>query len=567
MNEHFTLRLCRSVSDVGPYSMPENSITGASALSGDPLAFKAVYRFSGDGKQTVLPVALRIEGDISPDAFKVYKVGNVPVINPVANNTDPSLYTATTPSLCPDPLYLRTPGTEIEFDTYRSRYYEEGQRVTLNATQAPQTLWIELDTARTGAGEYRADVVFVDLTDGSEAARESITLKVVSPVCDAEIPTCTNWFYCDTIADLYGVETFSPRHFELIENYVRVAAEHGMDMILVPAFTPPLDTRIGKERRTVQLVKVKAEGGKYSFDFSDFDKFVRICQKCGIEFFEHSHLFTQWGAAHAPKIVAEVDGEEKRIFGWETDAGSEIYAGFLTQYLTALRAELEKLGIRDKTYFHVSDEPKEEHLEAYRRGRDLIKSVLPEARTFDAMSSYDYYESGSVDIPVVREISPDIDRFAEACPEFWLYYTGGKIYEGNSNRLITLPTSRNRQLGLHMYICGATGFLHWGYNYYYDVLSHGVCDPLADPCFYLGSPGSPYLVYPSPDGKAIPSQRLKVMREAFSDYRALRTLEKKLGREGVMKLIETELGHVDARTAVSADKLIPFIEKVIDMLA
>lgn len=567
MKDHFTLRLCRSVSDVGPYSMPENSIPAASALSGDPLSFKAVYRFSGDGKQTVLPVALKIEGDISPDAFKVYKVGNVPVINPVANNTDPSLYTATSPSLCPDPLYLRTPGTEIEFDTYRNRYYEEGQRVTLNATQAPQTLWIELDTAGTGAGEYRADVVFVDLTDGSEAARESITLKVVSPVCDAEIPTCTNWFYCDTIADLYGVETFSPRHFEIIENYVKVAAEHGMDMILVPAFTPPLDTRIGKERRTVQLVRVRVKDGKYEFDFSDFEKFVRICQKCGIEYFEHSHLFTQWGAAHAPKIVAEADGEEKRIFGWETDAGSDEYADFLTQYLTALRAELERLGISDKIFFHVSDEPKEEHLDAYRRGRDLIKSVLPEARTFDAMSSYDYYESGSVDIPVVREISPDIDRFAASCPEFWLYYTGGKIYEGNSNRLITLPTSRNRQLGLHMYLCGATGFLHWGYNYYYDVLSHGVCDPLSDPCFYLGSPGSPYLVYPSPDGKAIPSLRLKVMREAFSDYRALRALEKKIGRENVMKFIETELGQVGVRTAVDGDRLVEFTEKIIDMLA
>ena len=40
-------------------------------------------------------------------------------------------------------------------------------------------------------------------------------------------------------------------------------------MLLTPVFTPPLDTAVGGERRTVQLVDVKAEGNQYTFGFAN----------------------------------------------------------------------------------------------------------------------------------------------------------------------------------------------------------------------------------------------------------------------------------------------------------
>jgi hypothetical protein len=49
-----------------------------------------------------------------------------------------------------------------------------------------------------------------------------------------------------------------------------------------------------------------------------------------------SHLFTQWGAAHAPKIMATVDGTYRRLFGWETDAISDEYVGFLEAFAAEL---------------------------------------------------------------------------------------------------------------------------------------------------------------------------------------------------------------------------------------
>ena len=90
-------------------------------------------------------------------------------------------------------------------------------------------------------------------------------------------------------------------------------------MILTPLFTPPLDTEVGGERPTVQLVKVIQQNDQYSFHFTLLDRWIDLCLQCGIKYFEMTHLFTQWGAKYAPKIMAEVNGVETRIFGWDTE--------------------------------------------------------------------------------------------------------------------------------------------------------------------------------------------------------------------------------------------------------
>ena len=48
-------------------------------------------------------------------------------------------------------------------------------------------------------------------------------------------------------------------------------------MILTPIFTPPLDTAVGGERRTVQLVGITKTGSEYSFDFTLLERWINLC--------------------------------------------------------------------------------------------------------------------------------------------------------------------------------------------------------------------------------------------------------------------------------------------------
>ena len=114
-------------------------------------------------------------------------------------------------------------------------------------------------------------------------------------------------------------------------------------MLLTPLFTPPLDTEVGGERPTVQLIDVVQEGNTYHFDFRRLRRWVQLADRCGVRYFEMAHFFTQWGAAHCPKIVARVKGRERKIFGWKDRATGAKYRNFLDQFLPQLVRFIRKM--------------------------------------------------------------------------------------------------------------------------------------------------------------------------------------------------------------------------------
>lgn len=116
----------------------------------------------------------------------------------------------------------------------------------------------------------------------------------------------TGWFHGDCIAEPHNTEIGSDLYYSIVDKYMQTYVKFGHNMILTPVFTPPLDTAIGKERPTNQLVDITVNNGQYTFGFENLGKWIDLCIKNNIEYYEISHLFTQWGAKNAPKIMATV---------------------------------------------------------------------------------------------------------------------------------------------------------------------------------------------------------------------------------------------------------------------
>ena len=184
-----------------------------------------------------------------------------------------------------------------------------------------KSLWIDVDTTGLAAGDH---TIKVDMVVEGEVLGSSIELI---HVVDAELPELavphTEWFHSDCLANYYGVEVFSEEYWKIVENFVRTAVKRKCNMLLTPVFTPPLDTAIGGERRTVQLVDVHVTENGYTFGFNKFERWVDMCKRCGIKYYEISHLFSQWGATMAPKVMGEKDGELVQLFGWDTEAAGK----------------------------------------------------------------------------------------------------------------------------------------------------------------------------------------------------------------------------------------------------
>lgn len=487
-----------------------------SALLNETYAFQVAYR-SHEGLRKNIKV--RVESDLK-DNIRVRSVGLVPSEFPIYNDHDDAILRAT-PGLYPDPLYpLDHEGLTGFPDQWRSIWV---------------TVRLEDDVQ---PGLHQIKVVFEDQY-GEPMAAEDFELAVIPAVLPEQQLLYTNWFHADCLATHYHVDVFSEEHWQLIDQYVKTAAAHGMNMILTPLFTPPLDTEVGGERPTVQLVDVEKSGSTYHFNFEKLTRWIDLCIQRGIRYFEFSHFFTQWGAKHAPKIIAAENGRETKIFGWETEASGGEYRNFLSQFLTALISFISEYQLEQQVYFHVSDEPNLHHVTSYQKASDILHDYLADFPIIDALSDYAFYEKGIVQhpIPSTDHIEPFL---ANDVPDLWTYYCCSQ-YKEVSNRFFAFPSARNRIIGMQLYKFHISGFLHWGFNFWYSQFSRKMIDPFRVTDSDKGFPsGDPFLVYPGDTGP-IESIRLEVFFEALQDLRALRLLETLIGEKEVIDFIEAEL--------------------------
>ena len=506
--------LLSSLTKVFPNKIYGEELTFAEIVKGQTFSFQLA--FCGDEAEYTFEINSEIK-----DYITTYKVGYVPLTTPAYATCRDDDYITKEKGTCPDPLL-----------PLKENKISVGEGYT--------TVWFSVSLPKDiQAGEY---AISINVFNGEEAVDiKSFALKVHNYVLPEQELLFTQWFHTDCIADYHGVGVFSEEHWALIEKYISVATEHGMNMLLTPVLTPPLDTEVGGERTTVQLVKIEKTGDEYKFDFSRLERFIDVCLKCNVKCFEINHMFTQWGAKNTPKVIATVDGEEKRIFGWETDATSQEYVAFLTQLIPSIIKVFDNKGIdRKRIYFHVSDEPSDKCIVEYESAYKVLASLIEDCQQVDALSHFDFYEKGIIKTPIVATNA--IEPFLNAkIKDLWCYYCCAQ-HEFVANRFLAMPSYRNRIIGVQMYKCSIVGFLQWGYNFYNLQFSKGKINPYEVTDAGGGFPsGDSFSVYPFENG-ATPSFRMKVFKNAIEDISFLKLLEQKIGKDAVDSLIDQVAG-------------------------
>lgn len=418
---------------------------------------------------------------------------------------------------------------------------------TLKVANDVSCLWISVDIPKEiECGSYPIKISFKLAERFAKPAgidvclSSTLNVEVIDRVIPEQSTMFAQWFHVDCIADIHNVEIYSEKHWQLIDKYMSLAKEVGFTHILTPVITPPLDTEVGSRRPCTQLVKIQFADGKYTFNFDLLDRWVDLCQKNKIKYFEISHLFSQWGLLYSPNIKVYENGEEHYKFGWHVEARSQEYKEFLTQFLPALIDYFKAKGLKDRCWFHISDEPHLSHLEAYQYAYNLVKPLIEGCVTFDALSDFAFYEQGLVDHPVTA--TNFLEPFLKSdIPHQWAYTCCGQ-YSKVGNRFLAMESYKNRFLGLQMYKYNIEGFLQWGYNFYYNQLSRMLINPYVTTSSDKAFPsGDAFSVYPIKDG-VTPSIRALVFKEALNDIEVCKTLESLIGRDKVIELIDSRAG-------------------------
>jgi len=509
------------------------TVTERTALAGERVAYQAIVKPEDIVPADKLSTKIWATTDLDGAEVKIYRVNDVIVDKPAIGDVGDfhgDGYIIEEPGFLPDIL------TPIE---------EQNNMLGLRIDNA--TVWVKIDVPKDAKpGKYtvtlNCGVVGFNAKPGEYRCTASSTMEinVVAATMPEQKLIYTRWFYADCIADAHNVEIFSEKHWELIDKYIAAATDVGINMILVPVHTPPLDTKVGTRRPCVQLVDIEKKGDVYEFNFDKFTRFIAICKKNGVKYYEIAHLFSQWGAEFAPNIVVTENGVADYMFGWHVKATSEEYREFLKQYIAAISAELVKEGISENTYFHISDEPHVDNLDQYKAARDIIKPLIGKSKTFDALSSVEFSLNGLVECPVtgIKSLHNFLPHNIE---NQWMYYCCHPelVY---TNSFIALPSPRTRALGYQLYKYNIKGFLHWGFNFYNAEISQYKINPYvttsADGAF---ASGDGFIVYPARNG-AYPSIRGEVIYQAVQDVTVCQALENVIGREQVIKMIDDAAG-------------------------
>lgn len=500
-----------------------------SALLNESSAFQIAYTVipeEGDEGKYAGSVALEmeIESPIS-EYIRARRIDHVPVRTSRFSRSDED-YLREGPGLFPDVL------RDIP---------QHGLRACMKQWDS---LWVDIEPeGKAAPGAYPVKIRMVLPQEGEEpaiVAQVEYTVTLINASLPEQELYHTKWFHSDCLAVYYNVPVFSEEYWQIVENFMAAAVKRSINMILTPIHTPPLDTRVGGERPTVQLVDVFCNNGKWSFGFEKLDRWVEMAKRVGVKYYEIAHLFTQWGAKYAPKIMATVDGEYKRVFGWETDGVGEEYTAFLREYVPAVCQRMKELGVYENCLFHVSDEPSIDHLEGYLKAKNVLKPLVGDCPIIDALSNYAFYSSGAVErpIPAVNHIEPFLENNT---PHLWSYYCISQN-DKVGNVFIGMPSYRNRIYAEQLYKYNIEGILQWGYNFYYSRGSDYPINPFMDTDWDGHSlAGDTFQVYPGPKGEPWESMRMMVSAHAIQDLRAFRLLESLAGRDLVLQLIDGDL--------------------------
>ncbi len=494
-----------------------------SVLNNERFSYQIAYSYSGLVNRDACKFDFKISVD-SPlkNYVKIRFVGNVPVELSYYKHGCDDAYLRKRPGLYPDSL-LELKKNEIEI-----------------IPTLWHSLWITVDTkGQVPSGDYDINVVF----EGEEMKFvKTLKVKILTASLPKQSTILANWFHTDCLASLYNVKMYSKKHWQIIEDFMKCAIENGVNSIYTPLFSIPLDTNPGTKRPACQLIDITVENGEYDISFEKLRKWISIFKKYNGDYLAISHLFSQWGAKFAPRIVATVNGRKKEIFGWNTPNTSSEYRRFLEKCLPELIEVLKEEGVADKVYFHISDEPHLETLDSYMVSKGVVADLLEGFKIVEACSVPEIHQSGAVDYPVAH--LPNVDAYLEkGLTPFGTYFCCSSDFEYFCNRFIDMPSYRNRIIGVQMFKYNIKMLLHFGFNYYFKRAALGGTAEVVNPFFATDAGnaiqgGNGFVVYPGADGKPVDSLRLDVTFNALQDIGAMEVLAGYIGHDTVVELIE-----------------------------
>ena len=380
------------------------------------------------------------------------------------------------------------------------------------------SVWVDIEVAPTAADGVHNGKICIS------AGNDIVTIDVQVDVLNILLPENTtylelwqypytsNRYYSkgtvsdpkpDTMPEIYGThldDTYDQQLLSQIELYKKA----GGSAVTVTVTEDPWNWQTPDPYPS--MVKwVKNKNGSFSFDYTDFDKWVAMNEKCGVSGPILSFSIVNWG-----NNFTYFDEESGNVITQSYPIGSEDWCNIWTIFLTDYMKHTMETGVFHRVYIAMDERRYEQVKEAL----DVIESVRNDkgeafrvslaVYTFDCEELFDRIHSLSFTHYIDMNKMMDIIQSRNEQGLITTLYTCGD--KGSS--LVNQPY---QGLDTMWYIarCNATGFLRW-------ALDAFNAQPLETSYHRLFASGDINLIYPGDVGSDSVCTRSSVRYEMIA---------------------------------------------------
>jgi len=386
--------------------------------------------------------------------------------------------------------------------------------------ETTQAIWVSMAVPKDAApGTYRGAVAVAGTYEGVPFRfTKKCTVEVYPPVIDKTRLWVTNWFNggADNLAHMNGgatVEPFSELYWKLIRVIARKMADYRQNVALIS----PL-----------RLAAYALDNGRYTIDFSRFDRMVRTFIEEGvIGRIEGGHIGGRAGTWETPFVVDVPEITAGKTEFKNFPISDERARNFYSQFFPALVSHLDKEGWSGIYVQHLADEPTQDNFASYVEIAQFVRQYAPNLKFIEACHTTSLAGMLNVWVPQLNYFDTDGAFYKDAAAkgaEVWFYtcvFPQGEY----ANRFIEQPLIKTRILHWINFRYDSPGYLHWGFNYW-SADPFGEASRIQTESGLVLPAGDSWIVYPAP-GRLLSSIRVEAMRDGIVDHELLCRLEAK----------------------------------------
>lgn len=373
-------------------------------------------------------------------------------------------------------------------------------------------VWVTVNVPSTAkAGIYKGELKIF----ARDLPTQKLDLEI--EVLEQTLPAPKDWkFHLDlwqhpsSVARVHSLKVWSDEHYEKMIPIYTMLANAGQKVITATLNKDPWNNQCFDAYESM-ILWTKHKDGSWSYDFTEFDKWVNFMTDLGIDKLINCYSMVPWNN----ELVYFDEVQDKEIT-LKADPGTQIFDEMWGAFLPQFTAHLKEKGWLDKTNIAM-DERSEKEMNAM---LETLNKYAPElgVSLADNHKSYKKYPNLTDICVEVGACLTTEEKDKEARREkgyITTYYTS--CADEFPNMFTFSDSGESAYVGWLAEAAGLDGFLRWAYNSWVE-------NPLQDSRFRTWPAGDTYQVYPD----ARSSIRFERLVEGIQDYEKIKIIKEKM---------------------------------------